>query len=110
MLEIEVRSKEDLRKLSGLKEAVINGVKVDLSLIDGEVLLYLRKSMPEGSILVDLRNNEVFYEKLENLDAFEKGKTYFLVCERGIKSSTLCEMLRDRGIEAYWSIVDDVSK
>ncbi|MFQ5796424.1 MAG: tRNA uracil 4-sulfurtransferase ThiI [Candidatus Bipolaricaulia bacterium] len=70
--------------------------------------------IPEGAQIIDLRNRQSyetwhypeavhmdFTEVLRSYTAFERGKTYILYCEWGLKSTHLAELMRDAGYQAY---------
>ncbi len=100
---------EDLEKnkkiLESLESAEINGVYIkNLKAIPIEMLIYLRKSLQKSYVHIEIKNNDDFFHYIENLEKFNKNKTYFITCSDGIRSSTLCDILRENGIECYWSI------
>lgn len=106
---MEIRSIEDFEKhkeeLYKLESATINGVYIkNLSSIALETLIYLRKELEVPHVYIYIKDNEEFYYYMEHLEYFEKDKVYFIACSDGIKSSTLCDILRENDIECYWTI------
>jgi rhodanese-related sulfurtransferase len=104
-----ILSEKDLEKykeiLENLESAEINGVYIkNLKAIPMEMLIYLRKNLKEPYIHIEIKSNDDFFYYIENLEKFDKNKTYFITCSDGIRSSTLCDILRENGIECYWSI------
>ncbi len=100
---------EDLEKfrieLEKMDRAVINDVLIEnLRSIPLEMLIYLRRELDIPHIFIQISSNDDFFEYLENLRKFEKGKVYFVACSDGIRSSALCDILREEGIECYWTI------
>jgi hypothetical protein len=104
-----ILSIEDLEKnkeiLENLESAEINGVYVkNLKAISMEMLIYLRKNLQKPYIHIEIKSNDDFFYYIENLEEFNKNNIYFITCSDGIRSSTLCDILRENGIECYWSI------
>jgi rhodanese-related sulfurtransferase len=104
-----ILSIEDLEKnkeiLENLESAEINGVHIkNLKAIPMEMLIYLRKNLKEPYIHIEIKSNDDFFYYIENLEKFDKNHIYFITCSDGIRSSTLCDILRENGIECYWSI------
>ncbi|MEO0202755.1 MAG: hypothetical protein ABIL37_03410 [candidate division WOR-3 bacterium] len=107
---MHIKTLEDLEKykpqLENLEKAIINDVYIEnLKLIPLETLIYLRKELKSPHIFIEIKSNDDFFNLLENLEKFQKDNVYFIACSDGIKSSTLCDILRENGIECYWTIL-----
>ncbi|MEO0144883.1 MAG: hypothetical protein ABIL49_03625 [candidate division WOR-3 bacterium] len=107
---MRIESFQDLEKyrdeIEKLDKAIINGVFIEnLKAIPIEMLVYLRKHLEIPHIFIEIKSNDEFFSFLENLEKFEKDKVYFIACSDGIRSSTLCDILRENGIECYWTII-----
>ncbi len=72
------------------------------------------REIPEGATLIDLRNKAAFQSwhhpgalfldfgaALRAYPSFERGRSYVLYCEFGLKSAHLAELMRREGFEAY---------
>ncbi len=106
---MHIETLEDLEKfrieLEKMDIAIINDVLIEnLRYIPLEMLIYLRKELDIPHIFIHISSNDDFFEYLENIEKFEKDKVYFIACSDGIRSSTLCDILREEGIECYWTI------
>jgi len=96
---LEERKVIDLRTFSP-EELELSSIQVD--------------TIPDGAILLDIRDEEEygrwhpggalhipFIDILNNPNMLEKGKTYILYCNYGLKSVEVARLLREEGIEAY---------
>ncbi|MCS7245503.1 MAG: hypothetical protein N2504_05905 [candidate division WOR-3 bacterium] len=106
---MEIRTIEDFEKhkeeLYKLESAIINGVYIkNLFSIPLELLIYLRKELEVPHVYIYIKDNEEFYNYMEHLENFKKDEVYLIACSDGIKSSTLCDILRENDIECYWTI------
>ena len=102
---------------SKLDEAIGNRRVIDLralSLEELELSFIEIDTIPDGAILLDIRDEEEykkwhpdralhisFIEILNNPNILERNKTYILYCNYGLRSAEVARMLRGEGIEAY---------
>ena len=72
------------------------------------------EAVPAGAVVIDLRNRDEFKSwhlpgslqldiarALEAMHAFAKEQRYVAVCEWGLKSAHLAELMRKQGLDAY---------
>jgi rhodanese-related sulfurtransferase len=89
----------------------------DLRRLDPEALCapdLERSTLPEGAVVLDLRPRDAFAswhppdavrldfaEALRAYPSFARDRRYLLVCEFGLKSAHLAELMRKEGLEAW---------
>jgi thiamine biosynthesis protein ThiI len=100
-----------------VQQAVRNAQRLDLRAFDpdAKLLADLETSrVPEGATLIDLRTREEFAgwhhpdavrldfaEALRAYPSLPKDREYVLVCELGLKSAHLAELMREAGFHAH---------
>ena len=109
----EVLAQEAKRSDAPLEAALEVREVLDLRATDPEARVYpeiATDRVPEGALVVDLRSRAQFAswhredsvhldwsEALEAFPSFSKDKSYLLVCEFGLKSAHLAELMRAEG-------------
>ena len=73
---------------------VILDVRTDEEVADGYI---------PGMKHIDIREGNVFMEKLEALD---KTKTYFVYCRSGARSQQACEIMDQMGFQTCYNLLD----
>jgi thiamine biosynthesis protein ThiI len=100
-----------------LEQAVRNAQRLDLRSFDPDAKLLAdleTSQVPEGATLLDLRTREEFAawhhpeavrldfaEALRAYPSLPKDREYVLVCELGLKSAHLAELMREAGLRAH---------
>ena len=90
-----------------ISEERINRIKEWGGFPKNAILEVLRISNVNPSDIKAVGISSIFppIKSVDELENFDKNNVYFITCSDGIRSSTLCDILRENGIECYLSLI-----